>query len=762
MPSARPHWSKRTFAPRSGQPLRAAWCLACLAWLVGGVAQAEIPWKPASGPLLTRWGKTLDPEQVWPEYPRPQLVRPRWQNLNGLWQFAHARSAEEAPPLGRTLDRTILVPFPVESALSGIGEPAERMWYRRTFQVPADWSGQRVWLHFGAVDWEARVWVNGQSFAPHRGGYDSFHVDITDALHPTGEHELVVGVFDPTDAGRQPIGKQREKPEGIWYTPSSGLWQTVWLEPVPAARIDRLAIVPDVERGLVAVTVEVPGADDHTVRVEVLANDATLAEAAGPPGTSLELTIPRPRTWSPDDPYLYDLRVSLEESAQVVDQVTSYFGLRELAVRPVDGVPRLVLNGEAVLQLGPLDQGFWPDGLYTAPSDEALRYDVELTKRLGFNMSRKHVKVEPDRWYYWCDKLGLLVWQDMPHNMRAPDDPTQFEAELERLIVGLGNHPSIVMWVVFNEGWGQYDTPRVVERVRGWDPRRVLSNASGWTDKGVGDVLDIHAYPGPAAPASDPRRARVLGEYGGLGLAVEGHTWVDKKNWSYRGTDNSEHLTASYAALMREVHDLHREAGLSAAVYTQLTDVEIEINGLLTYDREIIKVDLDRVAAANRGRFPREVVRVPTVESEPVTWRYVTEKPAAEWPQPGFADEAWQTGPGGFGIEGTPGSIVRTTWNSEQIWLRRLFNWEGPVPRGLMLRIHHDEAVKVYLNGVLAATAGGYTTGYTLMPLAGAAVAAIRPGENLLAVECRQTGGGQYIDVGLVELVWSADAAARP
>lgn len=711
-------------------------------------------WKPAGDRLLTRWGKALDPAQVWPEYPRPQRVRPQWLNLNGLWQF-DAATQDQPPPLGQALGRQILVPFPVESALSGIGEPAERVWYRRTFRVPAEWGSNRVLLNFGAVDWEAHIWLNGQELEPHRGGYDPFTREITEALAGHDEHELVVGVFDPTDAGSQPIGKQLEKPNGIWYTPSTGIWQTVWLEPVPATYLADVKIAPDLTSSQVVVAPRVDGAaEDHTLRVTVLEGDRTVGEAAGPAGSPLSVAIANAHPWSPDDPFLYDLRITLEESAQVVDEVTSYFGLRTLEVRPVDGVTRLVLNGKPVFQIGPLDQGFWPDGLYTAPSDEALRYDVEMTKRMGFNLSRKHVKVEPDRWYYWCDKLGLLVWQDMPHNMRASQTGEQFETELRRMIAALENHPSIVMWVVFNEGWGQYDTPRIVEVAREADPTRLVSNASGWTDKGVGDVIDIHVYPGPGSPKPEPTRAAVLGEFGGLGLAVEGHTWLDKKNWSYRGTASPEHLTASYAGLLKETYRLAAAGGLSAAVYTQLTDVEIEINGLLTYDREVVKVDPTRVAQANRGVFPTVAARVPTSEREPATWRYTLEEPPKDWFQAGFDASAWKQGPGGFGSQGTPGSVVRTPWSTDRIWMRRDFDWSGPLPENLLLRVHHDEQVKIYLNGVLAGAAGGFTTDYQLMPLSGEAKAALKPGKNWLAVECRQTTGGQYIDVGLVELNW--------
>jgi hypothetical protein len=725
-------------------------------------------WKPAQGPLMTRWAKDVRPDRVLPEYPRPQLVRKDWLNLNGLWQLGFAK-AGDAPPLGKELPEQILVPFPVESALSGVMKHADRLWYRRTFQVPKEWNGRRVLLHFGAVDWEANVWVNGKDLGAHRGGYDAFELDVTDALKPDGEQELFVGVWDPTDAGTQPRGKQVLRPGGIFYTPTTGIWQTVWLEPVAAARVKALKIVPDVDGGKVRVAVVGDGdAAGLTAKVVALDGETPVATAQGTVGQAIDLPIARAKLWSPDNPFLYDLRVELKRGGELVDAVRGYFGMRKIAVGPDEkGVTRLLLNGKFVFQVGPLDQGFWPDGLYTAPTDEALRYDVEITKRLGFNMTRKHVKVEPDRWYYWCDRLGLLVWQDMPAGdksvppgkpdlERTPESARQFEAELKAMIEGLYSHPSIILWVVFNEGWGQYETARLTALTKSLDPSRLADCASGWNDHpGVGDVHDFHVYPGPGSPDPEPRRAAVLGEFGGLGLGVDGHTWTEK-TWGYRGTASKDDLTRKYETLLQRAWVLKDERGLSAAVYTQITDVETEANGLLTYDREVVKVDADRVTAVNRGEFTsytevREVV--PTSRQSAQNWRTAIEKPSSNWSRPDFDDSTWKEAPGGFGTKGTPGAIVRTDWSSPDIWIRREFTLPEVDASKLFLFAHHDEDVEVYLNGVLAAKVGGYTSEYEELPIADEARATLRPGrKNILAVHCHQTGGGQYIDVGLAEI----------
>jgi len=717
-------------------------------------ARAE-DWKPATGPLMTRWAKDVSPENVHPEYPRPQMVRSRWINLNGLWQLAEAE-ANDPVPSGKDLSQRILVPFPVESALSGVMKRAERLWYRRTFKIPESWSGQRVRLNFQAVDWEATVYVNGRQVGTHRGGYDAFSLDITDELTSSGEQELIVGVFDPTSSGDQPRGKQVNGPRGIWYTPSTGIWQTVWLEPVPTVHIGRLILVPDIDNSCLRVTVEgIETGAKNTVHVVAKDGETEVGRAFGGVGGEIKLDVPKDKLklWSPSDPALYDLSVTLKQGDLTVDAVQSYFGMRKIELaKDEQGFTRMRLNGEFLFQIGPLDQGFWPDGLYTAPTDEALRYDIEVTRKLGFNMARKHVKIEPDRWYYWCDKLGLLVWQDMPSgNNKTPESKKQFEIELRQMVTGLGNHPSIIMWVIFNEGWGQHDTEHHVTAVKRLDPSRLVSNASGWADKGVGDILDIHKYPGPAGPKPEPNRAGVLGEFGGLGLGVDGHTWT-QKTWGYRGTASSEDLTRRYQNLLRGVWGYKESHGMSAAVYTQTTDVETECNGLMTYDRAIIKPNVKKVAAANRGQMPKRKVIVPVSQSEGIPWQYTLEKPADDWFKPDFDVSSWKEGQGGFGTAETPGAFVRTAWKSDDIWPRRTFEFPDMKTDDLALLVHHDEDAQIYLNGVPAAEAAEYTADYEELPLRPEARAALHTGKNVLAVHCRQTTGGQYIDVGIVEI----------
>jgi hypothetical protein len=736
--------------------------LACAAFaLVALAAASPAAWKPAEGPLVTRWAKDVSPEKVHPEYPRPQMVRKDWQNLNGLWDYAIV--AKDAPQ-PREFDGKILVPFPIESALSGVMQavsPEKCVWYHRTFEVPAAWKGRRrILLNFGAVDWEAAVYINGKKVGEHRGGYDAFSFDITDALKDGGEQELVVRVFDPTNAGDQPRGKQVLKPGGIMYTAVTGIWQTVWLEPVPEVHIGRLVLTPDVDGKCLRLTVTAAG-DGDALTVEAVATDdgKEVGRVSGKAGAELRLGVPDAKLWSPDSPHLYELRVKLLSGGKSVDTVESYFGMRKIAIgKDAQGVTRMLLNGKFVFQVGPLDQGWWPDGLYIAPTDEAFQYDVAITRKLGFNMARKHVKVEPDRWYYWCDKLGLLVWQDMPSgNNKTPESKKQFETELKALVEGRRNHPSIIMWVVFNEGWGQHDTERLTAWVKEMDPSRLVNCASGWTDKNCGDVHDIHSYPNPRSPKPEPVRAAVLGEFGGLGIGIDGHTWK-KEHWGYKGMADRDELTANYERLLQAAYKL-RDTGLSAAVYTQTTDVEVECNGLLTYDRAIIKPDLERVAAVNRGDFsrmpPPPIVKtlVPTSEEKAAEWRYTFDKPADDWTKPGFDDAAWKKGPGGFGTAATPGAVVGTEWKTSDVWLRREITMpDGPFTE-LCLRIHHDEDAEIYVNGVLAGKFSGFTAEYGEAPLTPEGAAAIQPGKNTIAVHCCQTRGGQFIDVGLVDVI---------
>jgi beta-galactosidase/beta-glucuronidase len=602
---------------------------ASLALAVSLVTSFAADWKPADGPLMTRWAKDVSPKNAHPEYPRPTMVRKDWQNLNGLWSYAITEDGGQKSEGGlrppAKWDGEILVPFPIESALSGVMKrvyETNRLWYRRTFTIPRGWKDKNVLLNFGAVDWSAHVFVNGKEVGKHQGGYDGFSFDITDALKPKGEQEIVVAVWDPTDYGPRPRGKQVRNPHGIWYTPTSGIWQTVWLEPVESAHIGGLKITPDVDKGAVTVRAMAVGSDaSEMVAMTIRDGGKQIYNASITAGSGSQITMPikNVKLWSPESPHLYQLEISLTRGKKAIDRVESYFAMRKISLgKDENGFLRMCLNNKPYFQLGPLDQGFWPDGLYTAPTDEALRYDIEVTKKLGFNMARKHVKVEPERWYYWCDKLGLLVWQDMPSGdksarwkgpsgfegeqmERTPESAEIYERELKALIAGRYNHPCIVTWVPFNEGWGQFDTVRILNLTKQLDPTRLVDGASGGNHFPAGDIIDHHQYPGPGVPPKVTDRAMVLGEFGGLGLPITGHTWQAEKNWGYKSFTNAEALTTAYVDLLQKLHPLVKSDGLSAAIYTQTTDVEIEINGLMTYDRAIIKMDDKRVRAANLG-----------------------------------------------------------------------------------------------------------------------------------------------------------------
>lgn len=598
----------------------------------GGTARAAAAaWTPKPSPMTTPWTDQVPVDKPLPEYPRPQLTRPDWANLNGIWDSAVTGEDAGQPT---TWPEQIRVPFVAESALSGIQRKItqnDKLWYKRTFTVPAAWDGRRVQLNFGASDWRTTVWVNGQQAgAAHSGGYDAFGYDITPLLNG-GTNTIVVSVWDPTETGGQAIGKQRIRDPaphsggGIFYTAASGIWQTVWLEPTAAAHITRLDMVPDLANKTLKVTVRGAGTSGHTARVTVSSGGATVGSATGAVGSTFTVPVPNPHLWTPEDPFLYDVRADLLSGAATVDSVGSYTGMRSVGVAKVDGVLRPVLNGKFVFQTGTLDQGYWPDGIYTAPTDAALKYDLQKHKDLGFNMVRKHIKVEPQRWFYWADKLGLLVWQDMPAmDTRTPDSAarTQWEAEYDRIIDQHRSSPSLVMWVNQNEGWGQYDQARIAEVVKAADPSRLVDNMSGVNccgsvDGGNGDVVDHHVYVGPGVTEPTATRAAVLGEFGGLGHRVPGHEWYPGGGFSYEDQPSLTHLNNRFVGLLDALREQRLPAGLSASVYTEITDVENEVNGLITYDRQTVKVDTARVRAANlalieASRNPQAPVTLPT------------------------------------------------------------------------------------------------------------------------------------------------------
>jgi hypothetical protein len=739
------------------------------------------PWKPVASPMLTGFASKVSPENALPEYPRPQLVRANWLNLNGLWDCA-ITGKDDAQPA--RFDGAILVPYPVESALSGVARavtPQQRLWYRRTFRAPALPDGRRLLLHFGAVDWHAVVRINGSQVGEHKGGYDAFTFDITDTLRPDAEqNEIVVSVWDPTDTASQPRGKQVLKPDGIWYTAVTGIWQTVWLEVVPHVSIDRLTLVPDIDEGVLRISAQLRGpAGGYRLEVSAVDEGRTAARAEGDATEPLVMSMNQPQLWTPDTPRLYDLFIKLTRAdGQLVEQIMSYFAMRKVSMgRADDGFTRLMLNNKPIFMFGPLDQGFWPDGVYTPPTDEAMKFDIEMTRKLGFNMCRKHIKVEPARWYYWADRLGLMVWQDMPSAMGAnqqvragerndvsfsDEEDRQFRVELKAMIDALQNHPSIVAWVPFNEGWGQHDTNEILEWTKKYDPTRLVDGPSGWEDRGFGDMHDRHHYPGPGMFKTMPgaARASVLGEFGGLGWPAPGHLWQDGRNWGYRTHSSQAALQEHYEQLIRQLRPLVAQ-GLAAAVYTQTTDVEGEVNGLLTYDRMLVKLDAERIAALHRALYDvaamklNVAVLLPTSESEPQTWRYTTERPQDEaWHAWKFDDSAWNAAPGGFGTAGTPNTHVRTRWSAGDIWLRRTFPLRdlGQI-REPWLRIYHDEDAEVYLNGTLVCRLFDHNPSYMDVPLDTDTIRRLLKSEgNVLAIHCRQTRGGQYIDAGLIDM----------
>ena len=575
-------------------------------------------WKPAGDKLKTRWASQIDVNNVLPEYPRPIMERAQWQNLNGLWDYAILPVGRQTPS---SFDGKILVPFAVESSLSGVQKRLggdNELWYHREFNVPSNWRNNKVLLHFGAVDWKADVWVNDIKVGQHTGGYAPFSFDVTPALK-SGANKLVIKVWDGTDSGYQPRGKQVNRPEGIWYTPVSGIWQTVWLEPVPEKYIEHIKVTPDIDKNILTVeafTNETSSSD----RVEVKVMDGSRVVATGQSinNQPVEVAMPaNPRLWSPNDPFLYNLEVTVLNGSKQLDKVKSYTAMRKYSTRrDNNGIVRLQLNNKDLFQFGPLDQGWWPDGLYTAPTDEALRYDVVKTKDFGFNMIRKHVKVEPARWYMHCDQLGMIVWQDMPNGDRGPEwqmrqyftgnerirsaeSEANFRKEWKEIIDFLYSYPSIGVWVPFNEAWGQFKTKEITEWTKQYDPSRLVNPASGGNHYPVGDMLDLHQYPAPQLYLYDAQRATVLGEYGGIGWAIKEHLWEPDRNWGYVQFNSEKEVTDEYVKYAEQLKQFIRQ-GFSAAVYTQTTDVEVEVNGLMTYDREVVKMDEARVRKVNQ------------------------------------------------------------------------------------------------------------------------------------------------------------------
>lgn len=598
--------------------IRLQFVLLVLLSLSSIVLYGQQSWQLVKGKITTPWAEKIDPNNVLADYPRPQMVRKDWTNLNGLWQYAILPKSQQSIP--GNWQGSILVPFCVESALSGVGKTVGKdsvLWYKRTLEI-APSKNNNVLLHFGAVDWQCTVFVNGKEAGGHQGGYDPFSFDITPHLVKGKKQEIAVRVWDPTDDGPQPRGKQVKNPHGIWYTPVTGIWQTVWVEAVPKTYIASTTQTPDFDSKKINVQADVQGMQTGDVLTISVWDGATkIASQTAAPGGSAGIDVPNAKSWSPANPFLYDLKYTITRKGKTVDEVSSYFGMRKISAgADKNGIKRMLLNNEFVFQFGPLDQGWWPDGLYTAPSDEALKFDIEKTRDMGFNMIRKHVKVEPARWYYHCDKLGILVWQDMPSGDlgnrwesrpgiygratdkdRTPESEQAFRTEWKEIMQDLHNFTSIVVWVPFNEAWGQFKTKEITEWTMAKDPSRLVNTASGGNFVDVGHIMDLHNYPEPLMP--DPAlfgkgRILVLGEYGGLGLPIENHTWQDKNNWGYQSFKNQAELLNRYSEFIDRIPHLITE-GLSAAVYTQTTDVEVEINGLMTYDRKVIKIPVEKL-----------------------------------------------------------------------------------------------------------------------------------------------------------------------
>ncbi len=737
---------------------------------------AMAQWKPVTGKMMTRWGSALKADAVWQQYPRPQLERADWKCLNGLWDYAVTGKDEKTPAAWAG---KILVPFCPESTLSGVGrmmEPAEALWYKCSLPGPVE--RKRTILNFEAVDYTTTVSVNGRIIGSHSGGFTPFSFDITPALK-AGENELLLRVDDATE-GFQLRGKQKLANEGIWYTRVSGIWQTVWLEHVNERYIRDLDFTCDIKTGSLRVSpkISVP-ATNGTTRVKVSIGGKEVASGSGSPDVTLK--IPDPKLWSPTNPSLYDLTVELlDEKGTIIDSVKSYTALREFGkTKDANGNWRFTLNGKSIFHWGPLDQGWWPDGLLTPPSEEAMNSDIDYLKAAGFNMIRKHIKIEPRRYYYHCDKVGMLMWQDQvsmgygpqtepkgsnppwtrmapnPQDGTWPDEAhAQYVTEYKRMVDHLRDEPCVAVWSPFNEAWGQHRTMEVGKMAMEYDKTRPVNIASGGNFWPIGDIADEHRYPDPGFPFEDTRfndYVKVVGEFGGHGMPIEGHLWNNSKaNWGYGGLPKD--LNEWKERFAHSVHVLSglRKHGVCAGVYTQTTDVEVEINGLLTYDR-VPKVEPSFVRPLSEMLLNTpDVVKItelaPSSEKEGQAWRYSTAAPAAGWEAADFKDASWQRGKGGFGKAVMKGVSVGTDWSNDNIWVRRDFQ-VATVPKGqIVLHMFHDEDAEVYLNGQKIVAAAGFITSYADFPIP---AGLLKPGRNVLAAHCHQTNGAQYLDMGI-------------
>jgi len=681
-------------------------------------------WAPVPGQIMTNWANNVTPENVWKEYPRPQMVRTDWLNLNGLWDFEITE--RDTNKIAINYARKILVPFCVESALSGIKETItgkQQMIYRRFFSIPSHWNQKHLILHFEAVDYEAKVWVDGKYVGIHKGGYDHFQFDIAGFLNKDEKHEIKLVVWDPTNEGSQPIGKQalpaiRNRTK---YTATSGIWQTVWLEPTNEVAIESIKIIPNIDNGTISLQTKVVGATQGArIKIQAFDQGKEIASSIAAIGEPVSLQLNQPKLWSPTNPFLYDLKLSLINDGKVSDEVSSYFGMRKISMgRDQEGYMRILLNNEIIYQLGPLDQGYWPDGILTPASDQALRYDIAYLKKIGANMDRMHMKVQPERWYYHCDQLGILIWQDMVSPTKFIDtksnlNPSDFELEHNITVDQLYNHPSIIQWVLFNESWGQYDTERLTAALKAKDPTRLVINASGWHDKKVGDIRDFHDYtihPAVALVNKNDDRAMVLGEAGGIDLLIPGHLWTPdlkggtkiKTDWSIdfkKGiVKSSDELIEKYKILLDDLFQL-KKYGLNAVVYTQISDVEDEISGWMTYDRKVSKLPETTFAALHEQFFKPTMTGkfiLPLSINEPQQWNYSFTAPSNDWIKNLMLSD-FKTGMAPFGIESNNVHKVNTPWNTNSLFLNKEFTLSS-VPSKLSLIACNTGITEVYING---------------------------------------------------------------
>ena len=681
-------------------------------------------WAPVPGQIMTNWANDVTPENVWKEYPRPQMVRTDWLNLNGLWDFEITE--RDTNKIAINYARKILVPFCVESALSGIKETItgkQQMMYRRFFSIPSHWNQKQLILHFEAVDYETKVWVDGKYVGVHKGGYDHFQFDIAGFLNKDEKHEIKLVVWDPTNEGSQPIGKQALPAirNITKYTATSGIWQTVWLEPINTLAIESLKIIPNIDNATISLQTKIVGATQGArIKIQAFDQGNEIASSIAAIGEPISLQLNQPKLWSPTNPFLYDLKLSLINDGKVSDEVSSYFGMRKISMgRDQEGYMRILLNNEIIYQLGPLDQGYWPDGLLTPASDQALRYDIAYLKKIGANMDRMHMKVQPERWYYHCDQLGILVWQDMVSPTKFIDtksnlNPSDFELEHNITVDQLYNHPSIIQWVLFNESWGQYDTERLTAALKAKDPTRLVINASGWHDKKVGDIRDFHDYtihPAVALVNKNDDRAMVLGEAGGIDLLIPGHLWTPdlkggtkiKTDWSIdfkKGiVKSSDELIEKYKILLDDLFQL-KKYGLNAVVYTQISDVEDEISGWMTYDRKVSKLPETTFAALHEQFFKPTMTGkfiLPLSINEPQQWNYSFTAPSNDWiKNTTIAD--FKLGEAPFGIESNNVHKVNTPWNTNSLFLNKEFTLSS-VPSKLSLIACNTGITEVYING---------------------------------------------------------------